>query len=70
MTFGNGEMKKFLFVAPEAVRTTASLGRWIDLALAHNATLPAKKVGAKVAPAQPKKALPKSASTGRSAKQR
>ncbi len=47
MTFGKGDMKGFLFVDAGAVGTAASLGRWLDLALAHNATQPAKKAAAK-----------------------
>lgn len=34
----------YVFVASTAVETTAALNYWIDLALKHNATLPAGKV--------------------------
>lgn len=47
MTFGKGEMKGFLFVDAEAVGSKKALDRWLDLALAHNATMPAKKAGEK-----------------------
>jgi hypothetical protein len=33
----------YVFVASTAVKTEAALGRWIDLCLQHNATLPAGK---------------------------
>lgn len=59
MTFGKGDMRGFLFVDPAAVQTSAMLGRWIDLALAHNAMLPEKKDGAKAVRPKPQNAAVK-----------
>lgn len=70
MTFGKGDMKGFLFVDPTAVQTPAALGRWIDLALAHNATLPIKKAATMGSAAQAKNAPPKKAAAGTAAKKR
>lgn len=42
MTFGKGDMKGFLFVDAEMVSRKAALDKWIRLALAYNAALPAK----------------------------
>ena len=42
MTFGKGNMRGFLFVDADAVKTRAALATWVSLALAHNATQPAK----------------------------
>jgi hypothetical protein len=59
MTFGKGEMKGFLFVDAGAVRTAAALGRWVDLAMEHNASLPAKAPGTKTAGSKTKQPAPK-----------
>lgn len=55
MTYGKGEMKGFVFVEPAAVSSAKGLAKWLDLALAHNATLPAKKPVAKAAKKAAKK---------------
>ena len=47
MTYGKGEMKGFVFVDPVAVSSAKGLAKWLDLALAHNGTLPVKKKAAK-----------------------
>lgn len=69
-TSGKGDMKGFLFIDPAAVRTSASLGRWVYLALAHNAMLPEKKDGIKTAPPKAKNAALRKASTGTATKKR
>ena len=63
ITFGKGDTKGFLFVDAEAVRGAAALGGWVDLAMAHNETMPVKKAGQRAAAPKAKKAAPKKLST-------
>ena len=52
-------MQGFILVDADAVEDDAALQRWVDSALAHNASLPAK-----TAPARPRKAPAKAAKGG------
>ena len=60
MTYGKGDMKGFLFVDPEAVKTKAALDTWVTLALAHNATQPVKPAKKPAKKPAAKKTAPKS----------
>lgn len=43
MIMGGRTMTGYVFIADEAMKTAAGLKKWIDVALAHVATLPPKK---------------------------
>jgi TfoX/Sxy family transcriptional regulator of competence genes len=43
MIHGGREMKGFVFVAAEQIRTKAQLKRWVDMALAYNEAAPRGK---------------------------
>lgn len=43
MDFTGRPMRGFVFVGPEGVRTSKMLQRWVDLGVAHAASLPPKK---------------------------
>lgn len=60
MDFTGKPMRGFLFVDPAGVRTTRAVAKWVERALAFNATLPAKNAKAN-APRGPKAAPRKSA---------
>ena len=50
MDFTGRPLKGMVYVAPEGVRTTAALRKWVEWGVTFVSTLPKKKSGKKVSP--------------------